>query len=132
MIQPQYSPPSLTTLCDWCYTNSAAHGFWEDYFETLVHLRATKGEESAAKYTVDVKLSKHALISSEVAEITEGVRKPGPDQHCPAFTQEEIELADVLIRCFDYAGAFNLRLAEAVAAKMAYNASRPFKHGKAA
>jgi hypothetical protein len=60
------------------------------------------------------------------------VRKPGPDQHCPDFTSEEIEAADALIRLFDYAQEWGLRLAEAVTAKMEYNASRPYKHGKGA
>jgi NTP pyrophosphatase (non-canonical NTP hydrolase) len=35
-----------------------------------------------------------------------------------------VELADVLIRLFDYAGAYNLDLDGAVAEKRAYNATR--------
>ena len=39
-------------------------------------------------------------------------------------------MADVLIRIGDYCGANNLRLEEAVKAKMEFNKTRPYKHGK--
>jgi len=125
---------TIAELCTAAYNNSANHGFWDDYDDMLPTLVFENGPNSAKekKYEVDVKLSKIALMHSELGEMTEGVRKPGPDQHCPAFSQEEIELADTLIRAFDYAGRFGLRLEEAVEAKMDYNQSRPYKHGKAA
>lgn len=122
---------TIDELCGEVFGNSEDHGFWEESWKTF-NLLKWADDAVAAKYTLDVKLSKIALIHSELGEMTEGVRKPGPDQHCPAFTQEEIELADVLIRAFDYAGAFQLRLAEAIQAKMDYNRSRPYKHGKGA
>lgn len=71
-----------------------------------------------------------ALMHSELSEMLEGVRKPGPDPHCPEYTSEEIELADVFIRAFDYAVGHDLRLARAIAAKLAFNASRERMHGK--
>lgn len=78
------------------------------------------------------KLEQHMLIVSEVAEMTEAVRKVEPmaSKKIPEFTEEEEELADVLIRVFDYAGGHSLRLGEAVIEKLRYNQSRPFKHGK--
>lgn len=39
------------------------------------------------------------------------------------------ELADVLIRVFDYAGAYGIPLAEAVIRKHFYNFTRPYRHG---
>lgn len=65
-----------------------------------------------------------ALIHSEISETLEGVRKNQQDKHLPQFKAEEVELADALIRIFDYAGGFNLKLGEAFVAKMAYNAQR--------
>lgn len=70
-----------------------------------------------------------ALIHSEVSELLEAVRKPGQSEHIPAFTGEEEEAADVIIRLLDYADSFGLRIAEAVMAKMQYNESRPMMHG---
>jgi NTP pyrophosphatase (non-canonical NTP hydrolase) len=71
------------------------------------------------------------LIVGEVAEATEALRRPvmEQDHHIPEFTELEAELADVVLRCMNYAHARNLRLAEAIEAKAAYNKTRPFKHG---
>jgi len=65
-----------------------------------------------------------ALMHSELSEALEGIRKGAQDEHLPEFTSEEIELADSLIRHFDYAGARQLRLGEAFVAKLLYNANR--------
>lgn len=71
-----------------------------------------------------------ALMHSELSEALEALRRDNPaDTNCPAFTSLEIELADVIIRIFDYAGLRRLNLAEAILAKMKYNHSRGYKHG---
>lgn len=124
---------TITELVWDAYHNSSAHGFWEDFDTTHdILLQADNTERLADKYTLDTKLHKVALMVSELGEAVEGIRKPKPDEHIPSFTSEEIELADCIIRIFDYAGAFDVRLAEAIEAKMAYNKSRPYKHGKGA
>lgn len=64
------------------------------------------------------------LIVSEIAEAMEGERKDLMDQHLPHFKSVEVELADALIRIFDYAGAFGLDLDNAFTEKLAYNAIR--------
>jgi NTP pyrophosphatase (non-canonical NTP hydrolase) len=102
--------PTFSALCERAYSNASAHGFWDD--------ERNKGEMIA-------------LMHSELSEMLEGVRKPGPDSHCPEYTSEEIELADLFIRAFDYARGHKLRLLEAILAKMRFNESRPYKHGKA-
>ncbi len=69
------------------------------------------------------------LIHSELGEATDALRKNKIDDHIPEFLGVEAELADAVIRIMNMAGAKNLRVAEAIIAKMKYNTTRPFKHG---
>lgn len=64
------------------------------------------------------------LIVSEVAKAMEGERKSLMDDKLPHRPMPEVELADALIRIFDYAGAYGYDLAGAMVEKMAYNATR--------
>ena len=95
-----------------CHEVACNHGFWEGG-----GLR-NKGEMIA-------------LMHSELSEMLEAIREPKQDHHCPEFTNETVEAADLLIRVFDYCQGWNLPLCEALSAKIAYNQNRPHKHGKA-
>jgi NTP pyrophosphatase (non-canonical NTP hydrolase) len=64
------------------------------------------------------------LMVSEISEAMEGERKGLMDDKLPHRRMAEVELADALIRIFDYAGAFGYDLDGAVAEKRAFNASR--------
>jgi NTP pyrophosphatase (non-canonical NTP hydrolase) len=64
------------------------------------------------------------LIVSEIAEAMEGERKNLMDDKLPHRRMVEVEIADALIRIFDYAGAFGFDLDGAVAEKRAFNATR--------
>lgn len=70
-----------------------------------------------------------ALMHSELSEGLEAIRKNLMSDHLPEFKGIEEELADVLIRILHYAHRFELRVGEAVLAKMEFNETRPFKHG---
>lgn len=102
---------SLSILSKRIHENAVKKGFWEK--------TPNKGELIS-------------LIHREASEITEALRKNDPVslKIGPEFTEEEEELADVIIRTLDYAAGFNLRVGEAILAKMKYNKSRPYKHGK--
>jgi len=73
-----------------------------------------------------------ALMHSELSELLEAIREPSPKQSSkiPAFTEEEEELADLIIRAMDYAEGLGLRLVDAIVAKLDYNLTRAWKHGK--
>lgn len=74
---------------------------------------------------------KIALMHSELSEALEADRHGTQSDKIPGFTGVEEELADTLIRILDFAGHHELRLTEAVFAKLHYNLTRPMKHGKA-
>lgn len=83
----------------------------------------------------DNKGEKIALMHAELSETLEAIRGekdgvPVPDKHLPQFSNEVVELADCVIRIFDFCAYFNLPLAEAILAKMEFNAQRPHKHNK--
>lgn len=87
-------------------------------------------EDLLRMWTRNRKLARIALIHSELSEMVEGIRKDAMDDKLPHRKQEEVELADTLIRMEDYAGTYGLDLGSAREEKEAYNLSREYKHGK--
>lgn len=73
---------------------------------------------------------KIALMHSELSEALEADRKDLPSDKLEGFSGVEEELADTVIRILDFAGYHDLRLAEAVIAKLQHNLTRPYMHGK--
>jgi len=77
-----------------------------------------------------------ALIHGEASEMLEARRRPNwktdPSEHVPEFTGLVEEGADVIIRVLDLFARLGLatQLAQCIPAKVAYNATRPFKHGR--
>lgn len=73
------------------------------------------------------------LIVTELAEACEAFRVGNPPCERPGMEQYSHaaeELADVVIRCFQMAGEHDIQLGEVIQAKMAFNQTRPTKHGK--
>lgn len=72
------------------------------------------------------------LIVSEVSEMLEAYRVNGIKGYVEADGKPEgvgAELADVVIRCFDFAGIYNIDLETLMRHKSAYNTTRSHMHG---
>ena len=79
------------------------------------------------------RMEKLMLIVSELAEAAEELRKPGVADEYEVNNKPEgltVELADTIIRVCDFCGYHGLDLESAIKRKLAYNATREFKHGK--
>jgi NTP pyrophosphatase (non-canonical NTP hydrolase) len=120
------------------YEDNEAKGFWEDY-EDMEDLICTTYKSSPdilrrsiKNHVVTTKLAKIGLMHSELSESLEAIRKDLMDDKITDMSGEVVELADTVIRIMDYAGAFNLPLAEAIERKLKYNRGRKYKHGKQA
>jgi NTP pyrophosphatase (non-canonical NTP hydrolase) len=65
-----------------------------------------------------------ALCHSELSEALEGHRKGLMDDKIPTRSMAEVELADVVIRVFDLAGAMGYDLGATIHEKLEVNAAR--------
>ena len=70
-----------------------------------------------------------ALMHSELSEALEADRKDLMDDKLTHRKGTEVELADCLIRILDCAAYMGMDIDGAVKEKMAYNKTRPYKHG---
>jgi len=93
-----------------CHEASRAGGWWTD-LATGKPLQRNRGEMLM-------------LIVSEISEAMEGERKSLMDDHLPHRRMAEVELADALIRIFDYAGGFGYDVIGAALEKLVYNSQR--------
>lgn len=120
---------SMERLVKLCHLNSRTKGFWT----------------GLANENVPTKL---ALIHSEVSEMLEAFRKGNPpiDKPCDIvdlnssdatttrittrrITGMEEEAADILIRLCDLCGYLDIDLGRVTLSKMAFNATREYRHG---
>lgn len=107
---------AIDLLCETAHRDVRARGFYDDV------------NEDDPRHDLSIM----SLISSEVSECVEAIRNPEElaghlDQE--VFTALEEELADVVIRVFDYAGYRGIKLGRAIIEKLDYNRTRPYRHG---
>lgn len=125
------------------HQNSKDKGFWEPSADALKVTALLNGIEIPPGIRAKVleivermgtpsDCEKLVLMHQELSEALDAVRGGYPDDDkLPVFGNLEVELADTIIRIMDFAEKRGLNVAGAVVAKMAYNAGRAHKHGKA-
>ena len=104
---------TLNELAKAINDNAIAHGFWDE--------ERNFGEMIA-------------LMHSELSEALEEHREGRPVEWFQSNGKPEgvaVELADCMIRILDTMLSLGVDIDSVVARKMVYNASRPYKHGKA-
>ena len=126
------------------YVQEAVHqtavekGWWEsEAAEHLLEASALVGGELASRLITEANnLIRHndgekiALMHSELSEALEALRHGNkPSEHIPEFSGVEEEFADVIIRIMNLSERRGWKIAEAVIAKAAFNATREYKHG---
>lgn len=137
---------SINKYVNDCYSYSRRNGFWDkenvnkdilslvgEFLSIANRVEKARKPETLEKYKhhgiddfqndfIDMKLM---LLITEVAE---ALSMRGFDSRSKEKFAEE--LADIAIRLFDLAGYCNTNLKKAIDDKMAFNETRPYKHGK--
>ena len=104
---------TINELVEIAHNNSVNHGFWEKErnFGEVIALMHTELSEAFEEY-------RHGRGLNET--YYENGTKP-----CGIPS----ELADVVIRIFDFCGGNDIDLEKIILEKMEYNKTRPYKHG---
>lgn len=130
--EPAKAPTKALTIDELVFeahTNSVAHGFWDEALPSIGHDVDRTAIPNVSPMTAGAKL---AFVHSEISEALECVRDGAIYEYEGEDGKPEglpTELADACIRIFDLAGAYGIDLEDAITRKMAYNATRPERHG---
>lgn len=94
----------LNIAIKFCHEKSIKTGFWSDP-RTGQRIRRNKGELIS-------------IMHHELSACLEGERKSSMDSDLPFRRSAEVELSDLLLRVFDYAGEYGYDLAGALSERL--------------
>lgn len=132
-------PMTITEIVNRAHENAVKHGFWEPApaFGTaiaLIHSELSEAleEERADRPTPYFPCNAGGLCDMKICGSK--IYNPDDPESCSAQSKKPegvaVELADAVIRIADLCGHLGIDLEAAIALKMDYNETRPFKHGK--
>ena len=123
-------------------------GFHEDRPKPMRPGATLTGQKERQAALANWQGNKLLLIVSEVAEAQDEIRqgRAADETYYPTAPEGPVELeaaerrykpegvpseiADIVIRCFDFAATEGFDLGQIILEKLAYNETRPFMHGK--
>lgn len=118
------------------HKNAVAHGWWEEErtFGEIIALCHSELSEALEEYR-----GKKPLMYFECESHDKRTHCPDPYDGCQHGENEgckrrkpegiAVELADCIIRIFDYCGHAGIDIEQAIKIKHEYNKTRPYKHG---
>ena len=121
-------PKSMSYLSREIHKQAVAHGWWDEEhsFPEVVALCHSELSEALEEYR-NAKPTEYVVIEKmdapdeiETDPLAFGERKP---------EGAAVEMADCIIRILDWCGKTGVDIDDVVERKMAYNATRPYKHG---
>ena len=118
---------NLTDMAKEIFLSNRKVGWWsEEDLNSLTRPYYDEGKQviKYSKQGSQLIATKLCLVHSEVSEALEGMRKGSMDEHLKDEEMFGVELADVLIRVLDLAGACHIDIGSLVAKKYAYNQQR--------
>ncbi|SYX85925.1 hypothetical protein [Paenibacillus alvei] len=116
---------TINELVKEAHKNAVSKGWWEEErsFGEIIALIHSEASEALEDYRNGHKVTgewyQHKTDGYSVMQLT--------DEYKPCGIPSE--LADIVIRVFDACGRYGIDLEKAIAEKMAYNATRPQRHG---
>lgn len=126
---------SLNQLRDECFQNSKDHGFHDPPGKSVgddLMLMVSELAEALEDFRKNHAPNEYwyEMPDGTITQTADRdpTRNPGTMLNKPCGIPSEI--ADVIIRAFDFCGKYNIDIDKAVTEKMAYNRNRTFKHGK--
>lgn len=119
---------TINELVKKAHENAVEKGWWEEErsFGEVIALIHSEASEALEDYRAGKKPTEVWYEKKDVGGYFEANRQVTP-KYKPCGIPSE--LADIVIRVMDACGRYGIDLEKAIEEKMAYNATRPHKHG---
>jgi hypothetical protein len=146
MTTTDQTQTALAQLQQRIFDINESKGFHDDRPKPMRVGATLTGQKERQAALANWQGNKLLLIVSEVAEAQDEIRqgRAADETYYPTVRPDEdnlptiahkpegvpSEIADVVIRCFDFAATEGFDLGQIILEKLAYNETRPFMHGK--